>query len=309
MPLTPLLSLSRKAWVKDLVMRFPVTRGVVSRFVAGEDLDELIAVLGPLVADGRTATVDYLGEDTTSPEQADETTAEYLRLLQRLSEAGLCDRVEVSLKPTAIGQLLPDDGERRALRNARTICARARELGTTVTVDMEDHTTTDATLRLVRELRVAYPWVGCVLQAMLRRTPDDIATMAGDGCRTRLCKGAYACPPDVAHQGATAVTVAYRRNLALLMRLPGYPMVATHDPMMITLAEAFADVAQRGPGDYEHQMLYGIRTTEQRRLVATGHQVRVYVPYGTDWYGYFMRRLAERPANLLFFLRAMVSRR
>ncbi len=304
--LRPLLVLSRQQRVKTLVTRLPLTRGIVTRFVAGETIDDAVACSRSLVASGLLVSLDHLGEDTTTFSRAEQTTAEYLRLLQRLADEGLAGSVEVSLKLSAVGQFLPENGERTALRNARTICAAASDVGTTVTVDMEGHLATASTLVLVDKLREGYPRVGTVVQAALRRTETDVDRMATPGRRVRLCKGAYEMPPDVAYPSAHEVALSYVRCLRTLVDGPGYPMIATHDPRLIAIAERL--VTGRGFGSYEFQMLYGVRPAEQQRLAAAGHQVRVYVPYGSDWYGYLMRRLAERPANLAFFLRALWPR-
>ena len=226
----------------------------------------------------------------------------YLVLLDRLSTAGLTQsgRVEVSVKLSAVGQGLDDA---LALEGARTICAAAAAAGSTVTLDMEDHTTTDRTLATLAELRKEFPSTGAVVQAYLHRTEDDCRALAVEGSRVRLCKGAYREPDEVAYQNGAEVDASYRRCLQVLMAGPGYPMVATHDPALIELA-----TGAREPGTFELQLLYGIRPLEQDRLAAAGHTVRIYVPYGEQWYGYLMRRLAERPANLVFFLRALASR-
>ena len=185
----------------------------------------------------------------------------------------------------------------------------ARDGGTTVTLDMEDHTRVDETLRLVAELRKDFPDIGCVLQSYLRRTPGDAEALAVSGSRVRLCKGAYSAPDGVAFSARSEVDRSYARCLRILLAGPGYPMLATHDPRLISIAQSRAAAAGRASGTFEFQMLYGIRPDEQRRLAAEGAQVRVYLPYGSDWYGYLVRRLAERPANVLFFLRALTTRR
>lgn len=208
------------------------------------------------------------------------------------------------MKLSALGQALPGDGHAVALANAHKICAAADAAGVWVTVDAEDHTTTESTLAIVRELRKDFPDLGTVLQAYLHRTEQDCREFAGPRSRIRLCKGAYREPSTVAFQRKEDVDASYERCLRVLTEGEGYPMVATHDPRMIDAARA----SGRAPGTFEFQMLYGIRDAEQARLAADGHRVRVYVPYGTQWYGYFMRRLAERPANLTFFLRSLVSR-
>jgi proline dehydrogenase len=263
-------------------------------------------VTADLAAAGLLTTLDFLGEDTTSTEQAEHTVRAYESVLAGL--AGLASSAEVSVKLSAIGQSLPGDGEKIALDGARRICQAAEKAGTTVTIDMEDHTTTDSTLGIVAELRRDFPWVGAVLQAYLHRTEADCRELAGPGSRIRLCKGAYAEPESVAFSG-DAVEDSYRRCLAVLFAGQGYPMVASHDPAMIAEARSLVVRHQRGSDSYEFQMLYGIRPEEQRSLAAAGHRMRVYVPYGDEWYGYFMRRLAERPANLTFFLRSLASKK
>jgi proline dehydrogenase len=177
-----------------------------------------------------------------------------------------------------------------------------------VTVDAEDHTTTDSTLSIVRDLRTEFDWLGTVLQAYLRRTQADCAEFAASGARIRLCKGAYDEPESVAYRDRVDVTASYLECLRVLMASDGYPMVASHDPEIIGAVPAMADEFGRGVDDFEYQMLFGIRDAEQRRLADEGNHVRVYVPFGTQWYGYFVRRLAERPANLTFFLRALAER-
>ncbi|RKT52979.1 proline dehydrogenase family protein [Saccharothrix australiensis] len=301
-----LLAASRSGAIRGLVERTPLTRPVVKRFISGDDVDAAIATTGEVLADGRLVTLDHLGEDTRDAAQATATVDAYLELLRRLETAGYADRAEVSVKLSAVGQFLPVDGEKIALENARRICAAAGVVGTTVTLDMEDHTTTDSTLGILRELRVDFPWVGAVLQAYLKRTEQDCRDLAHAGSRVRLCKGAYQEPASVAFQDKAEVDLSYVRCLKVLMAGEGYPMVASHDPRLIAIA---ADLASgRAKDSYEFQMLYGIRPEEQRRIAAEGNRMRVYLPYGDEWYGYFMRRLAERPANVAFFLRALVSR-
>jgi proline dehydrogenase len=173
---------------------------------------------------------------------------------------------------------------------------------------MEDHTTTEATLATHGELRRDFPTVGVAVQARLRRTEADCRSLAAAGARVRLCKGAYAEPASVAFRASADVLAAYARCLGVMFASTGYPMVATHDPVLLALAGRLAAHWQRSPATYEYQMLYGVRPAEQRRLVATGARVRAYLPYGPEWYPYLVRRLAERPANLALFLRAVASR-
>lgn len=304
----PLLLLSRSAAVQKLVSTMPVSAGIVRSYVPGETTAAAGEATAQLAADKLLVTLDYLGEDTLDADQADATVNAYLDLLQDLSAHGLTRSAEVSVKLSAIGQFLPDNGHKIALENARTICRAARNAGTTVTLDMEDHTTTDSTLSILRELRKDFPETGAVLQAMLHRTEADCRSLAHEGSRVRLCKGAYLEPEHVAFQDRIDVDKSYVRCLKVLLAGEGYPMIATHDPRMIEIASALASRYGRAPGTYEFQMLYGIRPDEQRRLAANGERVRVYVPYGTEWYGYLMRRLAERPQNLTFFLRSLISK-
>ena len=303
-----ILASARSPRARSLVSTLPMTRSVVDRYVAGPATVDAVRVTRELLADGRRVTLDHLGEDTTEPAQAEATVRAYDEVLTALADEGLSAGADVSVKLSAVGQNLPADGEKIALENARTICTAAASAGATVTLDMEDHTTTDSTLGILRDLRVDFPWVGAVLQAHLRRTEQDCRDLSGPGSRVRLCKGAYAEPASVAFQDKAEVDRSYARCLGVLMGGDGYPMVASHDPRMIDLAGRLAVRHGRGRSDMEYQMLYGVRPGEQRRIAADGETVRVYVPYGDEWYGYFMRRLAERPANLTFFLRSLVTK-
>jgi proline dehydrogenase len=296
--------------MRQLVTSAPMARGVVARYVAGEEAADAVAVAGRLHADGLLVSLDHLGEDTRDARQADLVAQEYITLLASLAAAGLAGggAAEVSVKPTAVGLGLADHGEKTAAENISRICTAAREAGTTVTVDMEDHSHVDATLRIVRTLRGEFSDLGCVIQSQLRRSDADCAALATAGSRVRLCKGAYDAPEQVAFTTRAEVDRSYARCLRALMRGDGYPMLATHDPRLIEIGAAQARLTGRGPADFEYQMLYGIRPAEQRRLAAGGAQVRVYVPYGSDWYGYLVRRLAERPANLAFFARSLITR-
>src|SRR4051794_4288537 len=301
----PILAAARNEYVKRAVAGAPVSRNVVARFVAGERVQDAVEVSRQLMAEGLLVSLDHLGEDTTDTTTAAAVASAYRQVLAALASAGLARGTEVSMKLSALGLVLDPA---IAYEHARQVCVAAREAGTTVTVDMEDHTTTDATLEMIGRLRRDFPDVGAVLQAYLRRTEDDCRALTSAGSRVRLCKGAYAEPDSVAFRTRTAVDESFRRCLGVLMNGQGYPMVATHDPALIEEALRLAGEVGRAQGSYELQMLYGIRSKEQQRLAAEGEQVRVYVPYGTEWYGYLMRRLAERPANLTFFLRALASR-
>ncbi|MDT5349624.1 MAG: proline dehydrogenase [Mycobacterium sp.] len=306
-----ILAASRRKGLRRAAERLPVTRSVVHRFVPGETIDSVLGSVAALRESGRYVSIDYLGEDVTDADDAAATVQAYLHLLDAL---GACaDRagvrpLEVSVKLSALGQALDRDGQKIALDNARIVCERAQQVGAWVAVDAEDHSTTDSTLSISGDLRVDFPWLGTVLQAYLHRTLDDCRELATVGARVRLCKGAYDEPASVAYRDPAEVTDSYLRCLGVLMAGTGYPMVASHDPQIIDAVPAMSAESGRGVSDFEYQMLYGIRDDEQRRLADAGNHVRVYVPYGNQWYGYFMRRLAERPANLTFFLRALAER-
>ncbi|MFF9477249.1 proline dehydrogenase family protein [Streptomyces sp. NPDC014733] len=302
-----LLAAARSDSIRRIVAAAPITRPVVDRFVAGERLDQSMAVVRSLAARGMEVTLDHLGEDITDPSEALRNRDAYLRLTEALSEQDLGTKAEMSVKLSAFGQALTG-GHELALKNVLPVVEAAAEAGTTVTLDMEDHTTVDSTLAILSELRQRFPQTGAVVQSYLFRTEDDCHALAGEGSRVRLVKGAYKEPATVAFQDKREVDKAYVRCLKILMAGDGYPMIGSHDPRMVAIGQDLAQRNGRKPGDYEFQMLFGIREAEQERLVNEGHRMRVYIPYGTDWYGYFMRRLAERPANLAFFLRSLATR-
>jgi proline dehydrogenase len=292
------------------------TRSIVNRYVAGESSEDAVAVARTLRSAGLLVTLDYLGEDTTDASRAEATAAQYVHLLGKLAAEGLTEdgAVEVSVKPTAVGLLLDAEGQsgpsalgmRTAAEHLERIVVAARDAGTTVTVDAEDHRTTDAALRLAGSLRSRFPTAGTVLQAALRRTEADVRELATPGTRIRLCKGAYAEPVSESFESRHDVDKSFARCLRILMAGPGYPMIATHDPRLIAITRSLG--LERAWDSFEYQLLYGVRPDEQRRLAASGAKVRVYVPYGGDWYPYLVRRLAERPANLALFLRSIGSR-
>lgn len=300
-----LLVASRSDGARKVVENAPFSRDVVRRFVAGETIEDAARVTEELTGEGLLVTLDVLGEDTQDKERAEANVLHYNELLERLGASGLGTRAEVSLKLSAIGQNFDED---LAFDNARRICTAARSAGTTVTLDMEEYTTVDSTLRIVHELRRDFPDVGAVIQSYLRRAEEHCAELAYEGSRVRLCKGAYAAPSTVAFTDKEEIDKSYVRCMKVLMAGRGYPMLATHDPRLIEIAGALAVLHDRDADSFEYQMLYGIRPQEQRRLAAQGAQVRVYVAYGREWYPYFMRRLAERPANLRFFMRSLVGR-
>jgi proline dehydrogenase len=310
-----LLAAAASERIRELVTVTPAARAVVDRYVAGESSEEAVTVARTLRSAGLLVTLDYLGEETSDAQRAAATAAQYVHLLGKLAAEGLTEggAVEVSVKPTALGLLLtsegasgPDSlGERVATEHLERIAVAARDAGTTVTIDAEDHRTTDAALRIANDLRSRFPMVGTVLQAALRRTEADVRALAGPGTRIRLCKGAYAEPVSESFESRHEVDKSFARCLRTLMAGSGYPMVATHDPRLIAITWSLG--LARPADSFEYQMLYGVRPDEQRRLASAGGNVRVYVPYGGDWYPYLMRRLAERPANLALFLRSLVS--
>ncbi len=313
-----LLAAAASERVRGLVIGTPATREVVHRYVAGESIGDAVRVARALREAGLLVTLDYRGEDTTDTLRAAATATQYVQLLGKLAAEGLTDggAVEGSVKPTAVGLLLgsPDGaaggeggalGERIATGHLERIVTAARDAGTTVTLDAEDHRTTDATLRIAGALRARYAGVGSVVQAALRRTETDVRELAAPGVRVRLCKGAYAEPIAEAFTARHDIDKSFARCLRILMAGQGYPMIATHDPRLIAITRSLG--FRRAPDSFEYQMLYGVRPEEQRRLAAAGARVRVYVPYGGDWYKYLVRRMAERPANLALFLRSLGS--
>ncbi|MGW2569972.1 proline dehydrogenase family protein [Streptomyces sp. NPDC001537] len=302
-----ILAASRSDRMRRLISAAPVTKQVVDRFIPGETVADILPIIKDLTGRGLELTMDVVGEDITTPEQAAAARDAYLTLVDRLSELGLGERVEMSVKLSMFGQAL-DGGHELALANVRPVVEAAAAIGTTVTLDAEDHTTLDSMFAIHEELRKDFPQTGCVIQAYLFRTEADARRLAAAGSRVRLVKGAYKEPAEVAYQQKQEIDKAYVRILRTLMEGEGYPMVGSHDPRLISIAQELARKAGRKPDEYEFQMLYGIRSDEHLRLAAEGHRMRVYTAYGTDWYGYFMRRLAEKPANLRFFLRSMVSK-
>ncbi|MBD9735205.1 proline dehydrogenase family protein [Streptomyces sp. H28] len=302
-----ILAASRSDRMRRLVSAAPGTRQVVDRFIPGETVDEVLPVVEELTGNGLELTMDVVGEDITVPAQAEAARDAYLELIERLAPLELGDRVEMSVKLSMFGQSLPG-GHDLALANVRPVVEAAAAIGTTVTLDAEDHTTLDSMFAIHEELRRDVPQTGCVIQAYLYRTEEDARRLAANGSRVRLVKGAYKEPADVALQQKHEIDKAYVRILRTLMNGDGYPMIGSHDPRLISIAQELARIAGRKPDEYEFQMLYGIRSDEHLRLAAEGHRMRVYTAYGTDWYGYFMRRLAEKPANLRFFARSMITK-
>jgi proline dehydrogenase len=286
---------------------FPPARALAAQFVAGDSLLQALPIVKGLVAEGYLVTMDHLGEAVTSPAEAAATVAEYANLMHWLAVERLTGSVEASIKLTALGQAL-GGGESLCLDHAESIAAAATTVSTHVTIDMEDHRTTDGTLRVWRTLRERYPDTGVVLQARLLRTPDDLTESAVTGARIRICKGAYREPTGIAHRSTRDVDLAYVRAMKQLIASDAYAMIATHDPRMVEIARELIARSGRERDSYEFQFLYGTRAPSQRRLLADGEPVRLYVPYGTQWYRYFSRRLIERPANLALLWHALGKR-
>jgi proline dehydrogenase len=299
-----LLWLSRRRALGRLATRLPVTRSMVARFVAGETLEEALVALERLRAQGLRTTVDVLGEAVTSAEAATAAADEYLATLDALAAGGL-DR-NVSVKLSQMGLAIGEDVCRA---NLQRILERAATHDAFVRIDMEEHTTTDPTLALWRELRpinADHGDSGVVIQAALRRSPSDIEALIAEKARIRLCKGAYVEPAAVAYPDKADVDAAYGGLMERLLGDGTFPALATHDERLIVRAVELARTNGIGPERFEFQMLYGVRRDLQERLVRAGYGVRVYVPFGTQWYPYFMRRLAERPANVAFVLRSIL---
>ncbi len=295
---TSLLAASRSDRLRRGIEHFGPTKSVVDRFVGGTDVADVVKVSAALRTSGLLSTIDHLGEDVTNDHGAEQTVAAYLELLGALD--GTSDE-DVSLKLSALGLVHDADG---ALERARTIVRAAAKRNVTVTIDMEASSLTSVTLDAVRELRSETPSVAAVIQAMLRRSEGDAHKLSSEGARVRLCKGAYAEEHAVAFTSRESVRASYVRCLHALWHSGATPLVATHDPQLVTAA---SELAESSPRSFEFQMLYGVRSEEQVRLARAGHRVRVYVPYGNEWYGYLVRRLAERPANVTFFLRSLRS--
>lgn len=299
--------LSTAGWARVIVSHFFLARRVARRFVAGETMDEALKVAHELNAKGLLVTLDYLGESVHNANEAKAVVETYTTLLDRIAQEKL--QSSVSLKLTHLGLDISED---LCVTNLRHILAAAQQNGSIpVTIDMESSKYTDTTLRIYRTMRDEYNFgnVGTVIQTNLRRSADDMRELASEGARIRLVKGAYLEPPDIAFPQKADVDNAFRRIMDdfLAAPPPAYLDIATHDEKMIESAEA--SIYQHGvtPDRYEFQMLYGIRTARQLEL-AKKYKMRVYVPYGEAWYPYFMRRLAERPANLWFFLKSIFSR-
>jgi len=303
-----LIALSRNKQLQDLIVRFPVSRRMARRFVAGETLEDALAAVKTLNAQGMMATLDHLGENVTSQEEARAAADEYLTALEALFVARANCNVSVMLT-----QMELEQGDDFCYENVARIVRKAAELGNFVRIDMEGSPYTERTLAIYRRLRQSHRNVGIVVQAYLHRTEADVQALINEGIgHFRLCKGAYDEPATIAYRERSRVTQALNDLVRLCLsaesRAKGaYTAVASHDEAVINFTRACVAQHNIPPAAYEFQMLYGIRRELQTQLVQAGYRMRIYVPYGTHWYPYFMRRLAERPANLLFFLRALVG--
>jgi len=277
---------------------------LAKRFIAGETVAEAMDAVAALNAQGMTATLDFLGEDVTSRTEAERTRDAYAELLAAIRARNV--ESNVSVKLTAMGLLV---GEELALGNLRAVLDAASHNGDPfVHIDMEGSAVTDATLRVFERAYAETQHVGPVLQAYLKRTPGDVERMIALGARVRLCKGAYGEPPSLAYKDMPTIRRQFLRSAEALLERGNYPGIATHDPRIIAAVQTFARERDIGRDRFEFQMLYGVRPELQRALVADGYRLRIYVPYGTHWAGYFYRRITERPENALFALRSMLSR-
>jgi proline dehydrogenase len=305
--------LSKAAWARKIVTKWSFAWKMASRFIAGETLADGINTIKQLNSKGINATLDHLGEHTDSPEQARKATADIIQAIDTIEEAGV--RSNISIKLTQIGLGVNTD---LCLENLGLILAKAKSYNSFVRIDMEDSPVTQRTLDILQTIRQrGYENVGIVIQAYLYRSEDDIRKLLEDCIKVRLCKGAYKEPANIAYPKKRDVDANYDRCAALLIngalssncpkissdgKTPPIPGLATHDPKRIEFAKVYADKLNLPKNAMEFQMLNGIRRDLQEQLVKEGYWVRVYVPYGTEWYPYFMRRLAERPANLWFFI-------
>lgn len=284
-----------------MAVRFPLTRRVSRRFVAGETLDDAIAVTRELSNDGFYVSLDLLGENVDGLGEANAATEEVLQAVDALTAENLVSNISVKL--TMLGL---DESPEVAKENLRRILGATQGTDIVVRVDMEGSDYTETTLSIVSELRREFPNIATVLQAYMLRTIDDVGRLNRQNVPVRICKGAYAEPPEVAFQEKAAVDEAYLRAAEELLTNGRYPAIATHDEKMIQGVLEIVSRLGLGPEDFEFQMLYGIRQDRQRQLLQEGWRLRVYVPYGESWYPYFMRRLAERPANLWFLVTALL---
>ena len=295
-----LIYLSRQEGLKDFATRFRVFKKLTTRFVAGETIDQAVSFIREINAEGCTASFDHLNESVTSAAEAEKEVVEYLNILAKIDETGIRSNVSIKLTQFGLG-LNPEI----AYKNSRSVVEDAHRRGNFVRVDMEDSKVTQATMDVFKRLRDEFGLndVGIVLQSYLRRTYEDTQELLKLPARIRICKGAYNEPPEVAFPDKKDVDENYIRVMKLLLSSGIYHGIATHDPKMIEATIDFVGREGIGKEAFEFQMLYGIRRDLQRQLARDGYNMRVYVPYGKHWYPYFMRRLAERPANIWFVMK------
>jgi proline dehydrogenase len=294
------LAVTERRWTRRLITETAPGRRVAERFVAGETLESAVVATRSLNEDGLKVSMDHLGEHVTSVDDAVTAKNAYLACADAIGDAGL--DANISVKLTQLGMGLDDE---LAATNVAEIAAAAAQVGTSVTIDMEESVYTETTIRIYEDAQTEYGNLGIAIQAYLLRSASDLDRIIPLGGHIRLCKGAYAEPIDVAYQGGSEVDRSFDRLSALLMTSPDTkPAIASHDD---TRLEPVLEAAQHRSEPWEFQMLYGVRRDLQRELVAGGSEVRVYVPYGEAWYPYLTRRMAERPANLAFFARALIG--
>jgi proline dehydrogenase len=298
-----LLKLSESKRLAPFIMSNGVSRRVARRFVAGETLEDAIAAARALNKAGRSASLDLLGENVSDEAGARSAADGYLAMFDRIAREKL--DANVSLKLTQLGL---DLSETLCQELVERIVGHATGLGNFVRIDMEGSAYTQRTVELTKRVRAKYPGVGTVMQAYLFRAEQDVKDLLSVGCRLRLCKGAYKEPPDIAFPAKADVDANYVKLMQLILPSEIYHGIATHDPAMIQATKDFVRDKNIGRERFEFQMLYGIRTDLQQQLVREGYRLRIYIPFGTDWFPYFMRRLAERPANLAFFLRNLLPK-
>lgn len=294
------MAVTGAAPIEKIVTETRPGRALAERFVAGDTLDDAVTVARTLNSEGFRVSLDLLGEEVYDRDSAAKATEEYLECLDRIGAEGL--DANISVKPTQLGLAID---ETLAMSAISRLGARAAELGTTVTLDMEDSRYTEATVTLFEKGQASHGNLGVAIQSCMRRTPSDLDRIIPLGGHIRLCKGAYVEPPEVAFTSKDDVDRAYADQLRLLMESSSTtPAVATHDQVLIALTR---ELASDRSGPFEFQMLYGVRPDLQQELVAAGFPLRIYLPFGSQWYPYLTRRLAERPANALFFARALFS--
>jgi proline dehydrogenase len=296
-----LLFLSRRKQLRKWMETSALARRLAARFVAGDTFADGLEAGSRINREGIAVTFDRLGESVTSLAEAEISRDEYLRVVDQISEHHL--DANVSIKLTQFGM---DVSEPACRANVEQLVQRARDRNGFVRIDMESSEYTERTLRLVNDLHAQHETVGTVIQAYLRRSEKDIETLCRQGIRVRLCKGAYLEPAEVAFQEKSEVDRNFVHLMRILLAAGTYPAIATHDEKIIQDAKNFASARSLSRDSFEFQMLYGIRRDLQRRLVAEGYRLRLYVPFGKAWYPYFMRRLAERPANVLFLARNLL---